>query len=140
MAAARPTLVVPPSSGADNAWSSTKQPTSETPSPGSSSSVAKVASTSSAKGKVRSPPELLCPTLSQHEFLPLAQAVAGVQSSGTVKRLRRRVALLSGVHLNLPSSPIVSPPPPKSSRETSWTFTAEWDSTGDGFVFSDLEN
>ncbi|KAM5544985.1 hypothetical protein V8D89_001096 [Ganoderma adspersum] len=116
MAAARPTLVVPPSSGADNAWSSTKQPTSETPSPGSS--VAKVASTSSAKGK----------------------AVAGVRASGTVKRLRRRVALLSGVHLNLPSSPIVSPPPPKPSRETSWTFTAEWDSTGDGFVFSDLEN
>ncbi|PIL32731.1 hypothetical protein GSI_04846 [Ganoderma sinense ZZ0214-1] len=118
MAAARPTLVVPPTGGADNAWSSTKQPTSETPSPGSS--VAKAASTSSAKGKT----------------------VVAAQPSGSsnAKKLRRRVALLSGVHLNLPSSPVVGPPPPKSSRETSWTFTAEWDSTGDGFVFSDLES
>ncbi|KAI1788303.1 hypothetical protein LXA43DRAFT_894808 [Ganoderma leucocontextum] len=119
MAAARPTLAVLPSSGVDNARSKTKQPTSETPSPGSP--VAKpIASASSAKGK--------------------AVASAQLCRSGNVKKMRRRVALLSGVHLNLPSSPIVSPPPPKSSRETSWTFTAEWDSTGDGFVFSDLEN
>ncbi|KAH9910991.1 uncharacterized protein BXZ73DRAFT_108312 [Epithele typhae] len=57
----------------------------------------------------------------------------------SVKKMRRRVALLSGVHLNLPSSPVVGPSPPGSSRETEYTFTAEWDSTQDEFVFSDIE-
>ena len=54
--------------------------------------------------------------------------------------MRRRVALLTGVHLNLPSSPVVGPSPPGSSRETAYTFTAEWDSTQDEFVFSDLDS
>lgn len=54
--------------------------------------------------------------------------------------MRRRVALLSGVHLNLPNSPVVGPSPPGTARELAWTFTAEWDSTQDEFIFSDLES
>lgn len=54
--------------------------------------------------------------------------------------MRRRVALLTGVHLNLPSSPVVGPSPPGSSRETAYTFTAEWDDTQDEFVFSDIDS
>ncbi|TFK83241.1 hypothetical protein K466DRAFT_498854 [Polyporus arcularius HHB13444] len=75
------------------------------------------------------------PAVESFSAISKGKAVSVPQPS--VKKMRRRVALLSGVHLNLPNSPVVGPTPPGSS--TAWTFTAEWDSTQDEIVFSDLE-
>ncbi|TBU40137.1 hypothetical protein BD309DRAFT_900472 [Dichomitus squalens] len=123
MAAVRPKLAVLPSSGADNVWSRTNSSRSDfldlTPSP-ASPEARTTAFASSLRYK--------------------ATASAQPSGHGNVKKMRRRVALLSGIHLNLPSSPIVSTPPPGSSTGTVWTFTAEWDSTGDGFILSELES
>ncbi|KAI0366717.1 hypothetical protein BV20DRAFT_1055380 [Pilatotrama ljubarskyi] len=120
MAAARPKLAVVPS-GADRAW----RTADSTPSASSSfldlrSSVIGPSAAGQSSAAVKS------------------KATAGPQPN--VKKMRRRVALLSGVHLNLPTSPVVGPSPPNSSREMAWTFTAEWDSTHDEIVFSEVES
>ncbi|KAI0629709.1 hypothetical protein C8Q77DRAFT_1161274 [Trametes polyzona] len=121
MAAVRPKLAMVPS-GADRVWG-----TAESAPPASSSfldlrssssvgtSAAGQSSATAAKGKAPAAPQ------------------------PNVKKMRRRVALLSGVHLNLPSSPVVGPSPPGSSREMAWTFTAEWDSAHDEIIFSEVE-
>ncbi|RPD57362.1 hypothetical protein L226DRAFT_467564 [Lentinus tigrinus ALCF2SS1-7] len=75
------------------------------------------------------------PAVESVSAISKGKAVSVPQPS--VKKMRRRVALLSGVHLNLPNSPVVGSTPPASS--TAWTFTAEWDSTQDEIVFSDVE-
>lgn len=51
-----------------------------------------------------------------------------------LKKIRRR-GLVSGVHLDLPPSPIPTPSPP----QTSITFTAEWDWTQKSFVFTPFD-
>ncbi|CCM02967.1 uncharacterized protein FIBRA_05082 [Fibroporia radiculosa] len=51
-----------------------------------------------------------------------------------IKKMRRR-AMLKGVHLVLPASPM---PPTTPGPSTSLTFTAEWDSTQRGFLFTPL--
>ncbi|KAI0764376.1 hypothetical protein BD413DRAFT_494837 [Trametes elegans] len=120
MAAARPRLAVVPS-GAGRAWS-----TEDAPLRASSSflDLRSTAASSSAPGPSSAVAKCKVPAAQQPN----------------VKKMRRRVALLSGVHLNLPSSPVVGPSPPGSSREMAWTFTAEWDSTQDEIVFSEVES
>ncbi|EIW54016.1 uncharacterized protein TRAVEDRAFT_66669 [Trametes versicolor FP-101664 SS1] len=124
MAAARPRLAVVPSQGAGRAWGTVDSAPSasssfldlRSSSVGPSAPAGQGSATAAAKGKAPAVPQ------------------------PNVKKMRRRVALLSGVHLNLPSSPVVGPSPPGSSREMAWTFTAEWDSTQDEIVFSEVEN
>ncbi|KAI0753443.1 hypothetical protein C8Q80DRAFT_513497 [Daedaleopsis nitida] len=111
MAAVRPKLAVLPCSGAVDARSMTDSPAPDFL-------------------DMRSPES---PAVSV-----FSKAKAGSVPQPNVKKMRRRVALLTGVHLNLPHSPVVGPSPPGSSR--AWTFTAEWDSAQDEFVFSELES
>ncbi|KAI0827681.1 hypothetical protein BC628DRAFT_1494924 [Trametes gibbosa] len=121
MAAARPKLAVIPS-GADRAWGTANSAASASSSfldLQTSSIVSSAAGQSTAAASKN-------------------KATAVPQPN--VKKMRRRVALLSGVHLNLPSSPVVGPSPPGSSREMAWTFTAEWDSTQDEIVFSEVDS
>ncbi|KAH9856742.1 hypothetical protein C2E23DRAFT_900756 [Lenzites betulinus] len=121
MGAARPKLVVEPS-GKEGAWGTADEllSTSSSSRDLQASSVAHGAAgqTSATGTKCKSP------TMPQP----------------SVKKMRRRVALLSGIHLNLPNSPISGPSPPVPSPEMAWTFTAEWDSTHDEIVFSEVEN
>ncbi|KAI0667114.1 hypothetical protein C8Q78DRAFT_1082616 [Trametes maxima] len=119
MAAARPKLAVFPS-GAECAWGTVE---SAPPAPSSFLDLRSPTGGPSAPG--------------QSSATVKGKAPAAPQPN--VKKMRRRVALLSGVHLNLPSSPVVGPSPPGSSREMAWTFTAEWDSTQDEIVFSEVE-
>ncbi|KAI0644932.1 hypothetical protein C8Q79DRAFT_1011063 [Trametes meyenii] len=119
MAAARPKLAVFPS-GAERAWGTVE---SAPPAPSSFLDLRSPTGGPGAPG--------------QSSAAAKGKAPAAPQPN--VKKMRRRVALLSGVHLNLPTSPVVGPSPPGSSREMAWTFTAEWDSTQDEIVFSEVE-
>ncbi|KAL7277575.1 hypothetical protein ACG7TL_008500 [Trametes sanguinea] len=120
MAAARPKLSVVPS-GAERAWGTVDSP------PSTSASFLDLRSSDAGPSVPR----------------PSAATSKGKGTAGppqpNVKKMRRRVALLSGVHLNLPASPVAGPSPPGSSREMAWTFTAEWDSAHDEIVFSDVD-
>ncbi|OJT06277.1 hypothetical protein TRAPUB_2857 [Trametes pubescens] len=124
MAAARPRLAVVPS-GAGRAWGTADS------APSASSSFLDLRSSSVGPS---------APAGQGSASATAAKGKAPAVPQPNVKKMRRRVALLSGVHLNLPSSPVVGPSPPGSSREMAWTFTAEWDSTQDEIVFSEVEN
>ncbi|KAI0800328.1 hypothetical protein C8Q74DRAFT_1364089 [Fomes fomentarius] len=136
MAAVRPKLAVLPSGGAAYARSMTESSSAadfldlKSPeSPVAGSMPAK------PKGKVSNNTLHTAPSGGRE----LKRALKQIPQPN-VKKMRRRVALLSGVHLNLPNSPVVGPSPPGTARELAWTFTAEWDSTQDEFIFSDLDS
>ncbi|KAI8978223.1 hypothetical protein BD414DRAFT_516875 [Trametes punicea] len=117
MAAARPKLAVVPS-GAERAWGT------------AGSTLSAASSFLDLRSSIDGPRAPAATTK--------GKATAGAQPH--VKKMRRKVALLSGIHLNLPSSPVAGPSSPGSSREMAWTFTAEWNSTHDEIVFSEVEN
>ncbi|KAI0333332.1 hypothetical protein GY45DRAFT_1344224 [Cubamyces sp. BRFM 1775] len=123
MAAVRPKLAVAPS-GAVRAWS-----TVDSTAPSASTSFLDMRSSSPAGPSAPGP-----------SAATTAKGKATAAPQPNVKKMRRRVALLTGVHLNLPSSPVTGPSPPGSSREMAWTFTAEWDSAHDEIVFSEVES
>lgn len=136
MAAVRPKLAVLPSGGAAYARSMTDSSSAadflELKSP---ESLVPGSMPAKSKGKVSQNTLHTAPSGGRELKRALKQI-----SQPNVKKMRRRVALLSGVHLNLPNSPVVGPSPPGTARELAWTFTAEWDSTQDEFIFSDLDS
>ncbi|CDO72605.1 hypothetical protein BN946_scf184985.g24 [Trametes cinnabarina] len=119
MAAARPKLSVVPS-GAERAWGTLDSL------PSTSASFLDLRSSDAGRSVLR-----------LNSAITKGKTTTGPQPN--VKKMRRRVALLSGIRLNLPASPISGPSPPGSSREMAWTFTAEWDSTQDEIVFNEVE-
>ncbi|KAI0937739.1 hypothetical protein AcW1_003817 [Taiwanofungus camphoratus] len=118
MGAVRPELCIKVSSPVvDNAWSMVDSPVL-----GRTSSVS------------RRPTEIATSSFAPLRCSTKPRPVAPLN----IKKIRRR-GLLSGVHLVLPPSPL-SPPTPGLTPQTSLTFTAEWDSTQEEFMFTPLEN